>query len=139
VRRLCPYCRRRGHYEPAYLQSIGMSADAGDRVFVPAPTGCDRCSHSGFHGRLAIYEVCVLTKKLQDLIVAGATESQIRVEAENEGFVNMRLYGLAKALSGDTTIEEVVSVTTAEMRMVEAAHSTVGMPPHGMPAVPAAV
>jgi type II secretory ATPase GspE/PulE/Tfp pilus assembly ATPase PilB-like protein len=120
VRRLCVHCRTPGDYEPAYLVQVGLPADA--QVYVPAPNGCDQCSHSGFHGRLAIYEVCVLTKALQDLIVAGAGEAEIRIKAENEGFINMREYGLRKVLEGVTTIEEVVSVTTAEMRMVEQAH-----------------
>ena len=62
VRRICQSCRQPANYDPQYLESIGLPADANNSLFLPKPKGCDRCSHSGFHGRLAIYEVCVLTK-----------------------------------------------------------------------------
>ncbi len=121
VRRLCTHCRRQGEstHDPEELESLGLTPDIIPSLWTPAPRGCDRCNRSGFRGRLAIYEVAVLTKALQDLIASRASDADIRVAARKEGFISMREYGIEKALLGDTTLEEVIATTTTEMRMVE--------------------
>ena len=70
-------------------------------------------------GRLAIYEIAVLTQAVQDLIVKRASEADIRNQALQEGFLPMRQYGFMKVLDGEVTIEEVISVTTMDLKMVE--------------------
>jgi len=117
VRRLCRTCRQPANFKPDYLEEVGLPADSGDKVFTASTAGCDQCNHSGFFGRMAIYEICVLSKGLQDLVVRQASESEIRDTAVKEGFIKMRDYGLQKVLDGDTTIEEVISVTTTDMVM----------------------
>ena len=88
-------------------------------MYEAKPKGCDHCNHTGFYGRLAIYEVAVVTKTIQELIVKKASEKEIKDCAIREGFMQMRDYGLHKVIEGETTLEEVVSVTTSDMAMVE--------------------
>ncbi len=119
VRRLCKHCKVPASYEADYIQQLGLKPDANNFLFTANPRGCDQCNRSGFRGRLAIYEVCVLTKGVHDLIVRHASDAEIRGFAESEGFRNLRQYGMDKVLEGETTIEEVISVTTSEIRMIE--------------------
>ena len=78
--------------------------------------GCEACRGSGFQGRLSIYEVCLVTPALQHLINSRAHPAEFHKQAIKDGYIPMRGYGFQKVLSGDTTIEEVLSVTAAADR-----------------------
>jgi type IV pilus assembly protein PilB len=73
--------------------------------------GCDECSHTGYKGRIGIYEVLGNSIPIQKLIISNATSNQIQDVAINEGMVTMQTDGLIKALRGNTTVEEVLRVT----------------------------
>ena len=119
VRRLCKRCRVPVTHDRQYLDSIGFPIDGQGQIYMASDKGCDHCGHTGVFGRLSIYEIAVLTQNMQDLIVKRATESEIRDQAKREGFIPMRQYGFMKVLEGETTIEEVISVTTQDLKMVE--------------------
>jgi len=122
VRRLCKRCRLPVSHDREYLDSIGFPSPkhGGDgQIHMINTRGCDHCNHTGILGRLAIYEIAVLTQGVQDLVVKRATESDIRAKAIEEGFIPMRQYGFKKVLDGETSIEEVISVTTMDMKMIE--------------------
>lgn len=76
-----------------------------------APAGCDECNHTGYKGRIGIYEVLGNSLPIQRLIVSNATSNQIQTQAISEGMVTMQTDGLIKALRGQTTIEEVLRAT----------------------------
>jgi type II secretory ATPase GspE/PulE/Tfp pilus assembly ATPase PilB-like protein len=118
VRRLCQKCRQSSHLSAAQLRAAGFSAAREDRtVWVPKHKGCDSCNHTGFYGRIAIYEVVVVSKAIEDLIVRRAAEATIKDLAIREGFIPMRDYGFWKVLEGETTVEEVISVTATDMTL----------------------
>jgi len=122
VRRLCKRCRKPVSHDREYLDSIGFPSSrngGGGQIFMINERGCDHCNHTGVLGRLAIYEIAVLTQGVQDLIVKRASESDIRAKAIEEGFIPMRQYGFKKVLDGETSIEEVISVTTMDLKMIE--------------------
>lgn len=73
--------------------------------------GCDECSHTGYKGRIGIYEVLGNTIPVQKLIMANGTSSQIQDQAITEGMTTMQTDGTIKALRGMTTIAEVLRVT----------------------------
>jgi type IV pilus assembly protein PilB len=73
--------------------------------------GCDECSHTGYKGRIGIYEVLGNTIPIQKLIISNATSNQIQELAIKEGMVTMQTDGLIKALRGNTTVEEVLRAT----------------------------
>jgi len=75
------------------------------------PEGCDECSHTGYRGRIGIYEVLNNTLSVQKLITANATSNEIQAQAIAEGMETMQTDGLIKAIRGSTTIEEVLKVT----------------------------
>ena len=118
VRRLCQKCKQPSHLTAVQLRAAGFSAAREDRtVYVPRHKGCDSCNHTGFYGRIAIYEVVVVSKAIEDLIVRRAAEATIKDLAIREGFIPMRDYGFHKVLEGETTVEEVISVTATDMTM----------------------
>lgn len=73
--------------------------------------GCDRCNHTGYKGRVGIYEVLEVTKHIQDLIMNKSTSEEIEKEAVKQGMVTMFTDGILKAKVGTTTINEIVRVT----------------------------
>jgi type II secretory ATPase GspE/PulE/Tfp pilus assembly ATPase PilB-like protein len=96
-----------------FLVSASVRAFLAQRqAYQAREGGCDHCGHSGFFGRLAIYEICVLTKAIQDLVIKRANAADIYEQAISEGFIDMRLYGFHKVMQGETTLHEIVSATT---------------------------
>lgn len=111
VRKLCPLCKAPAEIEEDYLESIGFPMRAPGRIMRAA--GCEACRGSGYQGRLSIYEVVLLTQALQHLINSRAHPAEFFRQALEDGYVPMRGYGFQKVLAGETTIEEVLSVTSA--------------------------
>ena len=75
------------------------------------PEGCDECHHTGYKGRIGIYEALDNTVPIQKMITANATSNEIQDQAIIEGMVTMQTDGLIKAIRGNTTVEEVLRVT----------------------------
>ncbi len=77
--------------------------------------GCDICSNTGYKGRIGIYEVLPSTENLQHMIIGNSTAEDIEKSAiENDEMITMKLDGLIKSLRGQTTIEEVIRVTSSD-------------------------
>lgn len=77
-------------------------------------TGCNTCNHSGYRGRMGVYEVLSNTSAIQKLIMANATSENLETQAIQDNMLTMQMDGLIKALRGQTTIEEVMRVTSTE-------------------------
>jgi type IV pilus assembly protein PilB len=73
--------------------------------------GCAACNHTGYKGRIGIYEVLHNSENIQTLIVGNATSDKIQTAAIEQGMLTMQLDGLVKALRAETTIEEILRVT----------------------------
>jgi type IV pilus assembly protein PilB len=76
--------------------------------------GCDECNHNGYRGRMGIYESLNNSPEIQKMIVSSATSEVIQIQAVKEGMLTMQLDGFIKALRGQTTIEEILRVTSEE-------------------------
>lgn len=100
----------------ALKQGVGSdtpisTSESGITTLWQASTkGCDECNHTGYKGRIGIYEVLGNTVPIQKLIISNATSTQIQTQAISEGMVTMQTDGLIKALRGQSTIEEVLRV-----------------------------
>jgi type IV pilus assembly protein PilB len=117
VRRLCTHCRRQYTPPADTLRGLNISeADAASFAFYKS-VGCDQCNHTGFRGRIGIYEVMRVTDKIRRLIASKTTEDQLRDAAIAGGMVSLGEDGLAKVKSGITTPEELLRVVT-EVREV---------------------
>lgn len=82
------------------------------KIYKASEQGCDTCGHSGYKGRLGIYEVLSNSNEVQRLIMSGSTSDEIQNQAVKENMITMQVDGLIKALRGQTTIEEILRVTS---------------------------
>jgi len=106
VRRICERCRTRDKppvEQFAFYQAIGGKAS----MFVRG-SGCAHCSHTGFHGRIGIFEVLKVTDSVKRLLVRDASPEMVREQVIKEGMTSLRESGLAKIDEGLTTISEVM-------------------------------
>jgi type IV pilus assembly protein PilB len=73
--------------------------------------GCEKCGNTGYKGRLGVHEILENTPEIQDLVVKRATTLDIEEKAEEQGMIPMWQDGFIKAITGVTTIEEILRVT----------------------------
>jgi general secretion pathway protein E len=114
VRRLCPHCRAPFSPPAELLDEMGVPQSArcaGLRLY--QPTGCERCSRTGYSGRLSIAELLELSDPVRRMIIARASSQDLHAAAVQHGMRPMYQDGIEKVLAGVTTIQEVVRVTRA--------------------------
>lgn len=112
VRGVCPHCRVPGDYSQEYLRQIGFPLNQTGRIY--KAVGCEKCRHTGYTGRMAIVEICLLSPSMQDLVAQNRPATVLRVKAMEEGMIPLRQDGWNRVLAGQTTIEEVLRVTAAD-------------------------
>jgi type II secretory ATPase GspE/PulE/Tfp pilus assembly ATPase PilB-like protein len=112
VRRLCEECRQETTYTPEYLKMIGFDLPADAKIY--RAHGCDACRSTGYQGRTAIFEICMISPKLADMIARRAPYSELSAVAIDEGMKALRFNGWERVLEGKTTVEEVLRVTAEE-------------------------
>lgn len=83
-------------------------------LFKAHDDGCSSCNHTGYRGRIGIYEVLNNSSTVQGLIVTNITSDKLTIAAVKEGMLTMQLDGFVKALRGQTSIEEILRVTAQE-------------------------
>ena len=85
-----------------------------NRLWKAHEDGCESCNHNGYKGRIGIYEVLTNSSAIQKLIVSSSASEDIEKMAVQEDMLSMQLDGFIKSLRGETTIEEVLRVTSQE-------------------------
>ena len=111
VRVLCNECRKVVQPDLVILAGMGITGDAVEGRSFYSPQGCDKCFHSGFKGRLGIFEIMEMNSPLKSLILQTYDGNRIKEEAIKQGMITLRKDGLKKVLSGITTLEEVLRIT----------------------------
>ena len=114
IRMLCPDCK-----QPAQLEK-----EAWNKLVAPArlklpdntfkPVGCDECRHTGYRGRIGIYEALPVDKTIRRLISTNAGLEEIKSAAMKQGMRVLRISGAQKVAEGLTTLEEIYSVIPAD-------------------------
>ncbi|GGL96495.1 type 4 fimbrial assembly protein PilB [Pseudomonas asuensis] len=110
ARKLCPKCKKQYDVPRETLLSEGFPESQIGKFTLYAPVGCEECNN-GYRGRLGIYEVVKITAALQNLIMEEGNSIEIARKAREEGFNDLRTSGLAKAMQGVTSLEEINRVT----------------------------
>ena len=113
VRRVCPHCARERNFtkeEKEIMEKIASEYEV-DIDFNGRTTydtiGCDKCNHTGYYGRIAIFEVLSIQDEIKELIMKGASSIEIRRQALKGRYRPLVVDGLHKILTGYTTLEEL--------------------------------
>lgn len=107
VRRLCPHCAEPREFTPAESTWLGTAPGTVGRM----PRGCMRCRHTGFHGRLPLYEILPIDDGLANAIADGAGREAIRALADAQSFAPIERIARRRVVLGQTTSVEVFRTT----------------------------
>jgi type IV pilus assembly protein PilB len=110
VRVVCSRCKQPFTPSEAQLEIAGISPEVAKKANFMKGRGCGHCQKSGFRGRLGIFELMFMTSKIRELAFQGAPTQEIRKVAVQQGMRTLYQDGLAKAVNGITTLEEVFRV-----------------------------
>jgi len=111
VRRTCTFCKEPMESPPAALIAAGFSEHESRTLKLFKGRGCDRCSNTGYKGRVGLYEVLEVDDELKEMILSGGSSFELRQKAIQGGMMTLRMSGLQKIRDGLTTVEEVVRET----------------------------
>jgi len=114
VRTICPVCKTEQKVERSYLKKIGFPEKDIETTRFMRGAGCEECRQLGYQGRLAIYELLVLSEALRPMVLSRTASSTIAARAIEHGMRTLRDDGWNKVRNGITTIEEVLRVTQIE-------------------------
>jgi len=121
VRTLCPFCKKKikpqKEMEKMLLREIdGLPEAVKKEIKIPKPlfiyqaVGCKKCNHTGYGGRIGLFEVLKMTDKLREIILREPSELKISEETKRQGMLTMKQDGILKVLEGVTSVEEVLRV-----------------------------
>ena len=115
VRTICPDCRESYQPTPEMVREMGLREllPTGSTLF--RGRGCPKCMGIGYRGRAGIYELLTVDEQVRDLLLQNKDSASIKTAAVRKGMQTLRDAGLAMALSGETSIEEVLRVTQEEI------------------------
>jgi type IV pilus assembly protein PilB len=112
VRRICSFCREAApEVPPSVLVEAGFAEAESRNLKLFRGRGCERCSNTGYKGRIALYEVMEVEDEIREMILSGASSYELRVKSIQNGMITLRGSGLQKIRDGVTTMEEVVRET----------------------------
>lgn len=122
VRKICPSCKVEIPVTKAVEQEIKKGlTNIPDEYFQGLERnvvkmfkgeGCEKCGKTGYQGRFGIYEVLPVTTEIQDMVLAKKSSHELYETGAKLGMITMKQDGLVKILRGETTMDEVIRVTT---------------------------
>jgi type II secretory ATPase GspE/PulE/Tfp pilus assembly ATPase PilB-like protein len=112
VRRICKHCCESVAPDPELLRiEFGVQGEKLSGANFLRGRGCEECRHTGYRGRIAIYEMMPFTERIKEMTVQRATALVIKKEALRQGMKTLRASGWQRVYAGETTVEEVLRVT----------------------------
>ncbi len=116
IRRLCPHCKEAKEPDEIEKLLLGIGADTLTTIYTPS--GCPKCNHRGYKGRLSLMEVLKMDKMLDELISRRASIRELHEMAVSKGFRPLSEDGIRYVLNGITSIDEVSRVVDLTDRVM---------------------
>jgi type IV pilus assembly protein PilB len=110
-RKICVDCKEPTEKHAEALLKMGMTEPQVHMATIYRGRGCKNCGDTGYRGRIALYEVMPFTDELKELVLQGASATEIKAEMIRKGIASLRIAGINKILEGVTTPEEVLRTT----------------------------
>jgi type IV pilus assembly protein PilB len=111
ARKICPDCKEPYQYPSEVLKEVGFTDEEIINLQTFRGKGCEKCNHTGYKGRVAIYEVMEMLPEIRNAVIKGKNSDEIREIARSYGMRTLREIGKIKIAKGITTPEEVLRVT----------------------------
>ncbi len=109
LRVICPKCKEPYKPSPVELRAAGISPERAASATFLRGRGCSHCHHSGYRGRLGIFELLRMNSTIRAATFEQEASQTIRKQARQQGMRTLLEDGIQKALKGITTLEEVLS------------------------------
>jgi len=113
VRRICPKCKKEIKITPVIEKIMDEYKIKSNEITLYKGEGCPYCKDTGYKGRIAIFELMVITENIRDLISKNVTTGKLREAAISEGMCQLREDGIKKVCEGLTTIDEILRVASS--------------------------
>jgi len=113
VRRICPRCKKEAKLTSDLAKILEEYNMDSKKIILNKGEGCPHCKETGYKGRIAIFELMIITDTIRDLISSNITSGKLRETAIKEGMCQLKEDGLKKVCEGVTTIDEVLRVASA--------------------------
>ena len=114
-RKICKDCK---DIDPAatkeLLVACGISPASAEKITPYKGKGCSNCNHTGYKGRVAIYEVLEMTVAVKEILLRSGSTDEIKRQAIKDGMKTLRMCALTKVAQGLTTIDEAVSNSASD-------------------------
>jgi type II secretory ATPase GspE/PulE/Tfp pilus assembly ATPase PilB-like protein len=114
VRKICSKCGAPSELNEGEVQSLGVDAAQLAEATIRKGIGCDNCKHSGYRGRMGLFEIFNIDDEVRHMVNQRANTVELRKRAREMGMRTLREDGIRKVLSGMTTAEEVISVSMGD-------------------------
>ncbi|MEK7576282.1 MAG: GspE/PulE family protein, partial [Patescibacteria group bacterium] len=123
VRILCSHCKQESVPNEKQKEQIKASlstlppqygAPPLDNIKIFVPTGCDVCSHTGYKGRIGIFEAFLIDDEIERLILKNPSEAEVRAIALKQGMCTLIQDGMLKIIAGQTTFDELERIAGLE-------------------------
>jgi type IV pilus assembly protein PilB len=114
ARKICQECKVPVETNVKALVDLGVKPDIAQKLQLNKGAGCRTCSNTGYKGRIALYEVMPFLDPLKELVLQGASTTELKAEAIRCGMKSLRMAGIQKLIEGVTTVEEVLRVSVAD-------------------------
>jgi len=114
VRQLCADCREPIEVPEQVLIELGVPPEECEGFQVMRGAGCRTCNNTGYKGRIAVYEIMVMTDELAEFVLNGASTLELKREAIRQGMKTLRMSALTKLQEGRTSMEEIVRATAPD-------------------------
>lgn len=114
ARVICENCKTPIQVSQQMLLNLGALPDELQGITCYKGAGCPQCNNTGYKGRVALYEVMPVREEIRELILQGASASEIKKEAIRLGMKTLRQSALTKLREGLTTVEEVLKSTVED-------------------------
>ena len=115
VRIICDNCKETYEARVDELMQLGLDPSEKGKVKLYRGKGCGECNYSGYKGRKGIFELMIMSPKIQDMVMKKASASDVKIVARKEGMHTLRDDGMRKVRLGITTLTEVMKTTQRDI------------------------
>jgi len=112
TRKICQNCKQEEKLTDEQIEALHVPETLTKGLTAFRGKGCNECNDTGLSGRTGIYEVMKISHEIERMILAGASENELRDQAIKEGMLTLRMAAVDKLRQGLISIDEVFAVTS---------------------------